>query len=381
MRGIKPLAHQVDDTGEIANSAGYLAEPFRAVLRSASGSRGNALRARIHVPGTEPDRRVAVSITTSQKVKYMVKLAVVQHPPVLLDRQATIERALTLLDEAVAAGARLVIFPEAFVPGYPAWIWRLRPGGDMKQSDALYALLMENAVDVERGDLAPLSEAAKRHRVTVVCGIDERESDLGRSTLYNTIVTIGPDGTLLNKHRKLMPTNPERMVWGFGDASGLKAVDTPGGRIGTLTCWENYMPLARYALYAQGVEIYIAPTYDNGDGWIGTLQHIGREGRCWVVGSGNVLRAQDIPDSFPDKATLYPDPEEWINPGDSVVIAPGGSIVAGPLRKEVGILFADVDPARIGAARRNFDVVGHYSRPDIFELRVHTGTRKPVRFD
>ena len=311
----------------------------------------------------------------------MVKIAVVQHPPVLLDRHATIARALQLVEESVASGARLVIFPEAFVPGYPAWIWRLRPGGDMKQSDALYGSLIENAVDLDRGDLAPLCEAAKRHRVTVVCGMNERESDLGRSTLYNTIAIIGPDGTVLNRHRKLMPTNPERMVWGFGDASGLRAVDTPVGRVSTLICWENYMPLARYALYAQGVEIYIAPTYDNGDGWIGSLQHIAREGRCWVVGSGNALRASDIPDSFPGKTTLYPDAAEWVNQGDSVVVAPGGKISAGPLRKEMGILYAEVDPAQIAAARRNFDAVGHYSRPDVFELHVHTGVRKPVRFD
>jgi len=311
----------------------------------------------------------------------MIKLAVVQHPPVLLDRDATVRRALALLEEAVAAGAGLVIFPEAFVPGYPAWIWRLRPGGDMAQSDALYARLIENAVSLDGGDLAPLCDAAKRHRVTVVCGMNEREGDLGRSTLYNTTVIIGPDGTILNRHRKLMPTNPERMVWGFGDASGLKVVDTPAGRIGTLICWENYMPLARYALYAQGLEIHIAPTYDNGDGWIGSLQHIARESRCWVVGSGNALRAGDIPEEFPNKAALYPDRSEWVNQGDSVVVAPGGAIVAGPLRKEVGILQAEIDLARIAPARRSFDPVGHYSRPDIFELHVHGAARKPVRFD
>jgi nitrilase len=311
----------------------------------------------------------------------VIKLAVVQHPPVLLHRRETIERALQLLDEAVAAGAGLVIFPEAFVPGYPAWIWRLRPGSDMQQSDALYGMLIENAVDIDRGDLAPLSAAAKRHGVTVVCGMNERESDLGRSTLYNTIAIIGPDGKMLNKHRKLMPTNPERMVWGFGDASGLRTVDTPAGRVGALICWENFMPLARYALYAQGVEIYIAPTYDNGDGWIGSLQHISREGRCWVVGSGNVLRASDIPDDFPGKSSLYPDASEWVNQGDSVVVAPGGKISAGPLRNEIGILYAEIDPAQVAPARRNFDVVGHYSRPDLFELHVHTGAQKPAVFD
>lgn len=191
---------------------------------------------------------------------------------------------------------------------------------------------------------------------------------------------IGEDGSLVNRHRKLMPTNPERMVWGFGDASGLKVCDTPCGRIGTLICWENYMPLARCALYAQGMEIYIAPTYDSGDRWIATLQHIAREGGCWVVGSGAAFQARDLPDSVPGKAELYPKPDDWVNPGDSVVVTPGGKIAAGPMRKELGILFADIDLEQIGIARRSLDVVGHYSRPDIFQLHVHTTPLKPVVF-
>jgi nitrilase len=179
----------------------------------------------------------------------------------------------------------------------------------------------------------------------------------------------------------LMPTNPERMVWGFGDASGLRTVDTPAGRVGTLICWENYMPLARYSLYAQGVEIYIAPTYDSGDAWIGTLQHIAREGRCWVVGSGNLIKGSDIPADFPDKQRLYPDSEEWVNDGDSVVIAPGGDIIAGPLRREEGLLFAEVDTARAATAKRALDVVGHYSRPDIFTLHINTKPQSPLEID
>jgi nitrilase len=229
--------------------------------------------------------------------------------------------------------------------------------------------------------MSPLLEAARHYNVTVVCGMDERDDEFGGGTLYNTVLVIGPDGSILNRHRKLMPTNPERMVWGFGDGSGLKVVDTPCGRVGALICWENFMPLARYALYAQGIEIYVAPTYDNGDGWLGTLQHIAREGCCWVVGSGCVLKASDFSSDFPDKARLYPDPEEWVNPGDSVVIAPGGKIIAGPLHKEIGILFAEFDTERIGAARRSLDVVGHYGRPDIFQLRVNTQPQVPVKFE
>ena len=311
----------------------------------------------------------------------MAKLAVIQQAPVYLDREATVASAVAWVEEAAANGAELVVFPEAFIPGYPAWIWRLRPGGDWDLTERIHALLLEHAVDLSGDELRPLHAAARQHGVTIVCGMDERDGQLGRTTLYNTMLVIGPDGTLLNRHRKLMPTNPERMVWGFGDASGLKVVDTPCGRLGTLICWENYMPLARYALYAQGIEIYIAPTYDSGDGWIGTLQHIAREGCCWVVGSGNAMRAADIPDSFPEKVSLYPDPEEWVNPGDSVVIAPGGELVAGPLRREQGILYAEVESAKVGLARRSFDVVGHYARPDIFTLHVDTRPQRPVVFE
>jgi nitrilase len=178
-----------------------------------------------------------------------------------------------------------------------------------------------------------------------------------------------------------MPTNPERMVWGFGDGSGLKVVESPAGRLGNLLCWENYMPLARYALYSQGIEIYIAPTYDSGDGWIGSLQHIAREGCCWVVGCGNLMKGSDFPDDFPEKDALYPDADEWVNPGDSVVIAPGGAIVAGPLRQEAGILYCDIDLEKVGIARRALDVTGHYSRPDIFQLHVNTGAQSPVVFE
>ena len=311
----------------------------------------------------------------------MTKIAIVQKPPVFLDKQATVNKAVEITEEAASNGADLVIFTEAFIPGYPTWVWRLRPGGDWGTSEQLHQRLQDNAVVMSSDDLQPLYDAANNNNLTIVCGIEERDSDLSQSTLYNTVLTIGPDGTLLNKHRKLMPTNPERMVWGFGDASGLKAVDTPAGRIGTLLCWENYMPLARYAMYAQGVELYIAPTYDSGDDWLETLRHIAREGCCWVIGCGNLLRGSDFPDDFPERDRLYPDADEWVNPGDSVVIAPGGEIVAGPMREEEGILYCDVDPAKVGIARRALDVTGHYSRPDIFQLHVNTKPQSPVVFE
>jgi nitrilase len=310
----------------------------------------------------------------------MTRIAIVQEPPAFLDREGTIAKAVRLVAEAANGGAELVVFSEAFIPGYPAWIWRLKPGADGGLAGQLHGRLVDNAVDLSSDQLRPLFDAARTFKVTILCGIDERDSELSRATIYNSVIVIGPDGSLLNRHRKLMPTNPERMVWGFGDASGLKVVDTPSGRVGSLVCWENYMPLARYALYAQGIDIHVAPTYDSGDGWIGTLQHIAREGGCWVIGAGNVLRVEDLPRDFPDRHRLYPDADEWINQGDSVVIAPGGKIVAGPLRKETGILHADIDLKAAIAARRSLDVAGHYSRPDIFTLQVNAKSQRPAEF-
>ena len=311
----------------------------------------------------------------------MIKIAIVQESPVLLDRKKTIEKAVQLIEQAASAKAKLVIFPEAYISGYPAWIWRLRPGGDWGVSEKLHSLLLNSSVDIDAGDLKPLCDIAKKREITIICGLNERDGELSKATLYNTVVTISSEGNILNRHRKLMPTNPERMVWGFGDGSGLKVVDTPAGRIGTLLCWENYMPLARYTLYSQGVEIYIAPTYDSGDDWLGTIQHIAREGRCWVVSSGVALTNSDIPADFPERETLYPAAEEWINPGDSVVVAPGGEIIAGPMRNEKGILYAEVDLDRVAISKRDLDITGHYSRPDIFTLNVNTQPQSPIKFE
>lgn len=310
----------------------------------------------------------------------MQKVAIVQESPILLDRDKTIEMAVDLVKKAADGGAELVVFPEAFISGYPAWIWRLRPGGDWGISEELHTRLLNSSVDIDNNVLSPLCEAARKNTITIICGLNERDGKLSRATIYNTVVIIGEDGNIRNRHRKLMPTNPERMVWGFGDGSGLKVVDTPVGKVGTLLCWENYMPLARYALYSQGVEVYVAPTYDSGDGWIGTMQHIAREGRCWVVGSGVALTRDDIPLDFPERESLYPETEYWINAGDSVVVAPGGEIVAGPMREEKGLLYAEIDSGHVATAKRALDVAGHYSRPDVFTLNVNTQPQSPVKF-
>jgi nitrilase len=308
------------------------------------------------------------------------RVAVVQHPPVPLHRDKTLARGVELLEEAADGGARLVSFPETWVPGYPEWVWRLRPGDDFGLSGDIHRRLLENSVDLKAGQLKPIQTAARRLKLTVSIGINERDGEFSRGTLYNTVVLIGPDGEVLNRHRKLMPTNPERMVWGAGDATGLRVSDTPAGRVGALICWENYMPLARFAIFAQGCEIYIAPTWDEGGTWLATMRHIAAEGRCWVLGNGSSMRGKDFPRDFPERAKLFPDLEKWFNPGDSVIVSPSGDVVAGPLHEKHGILYADCDPARASASKRTLDIAGHYGRPDIFRLEVNREARSPIDF-
>lgn len=307
------------------------------------------------------------------------KVAVIQKPPVVLDREKTIAQAVESINEAAGVGASLLVFPEAHISGYPAWIWRLKPGGDIALSSELHARLRQSAVDLNREDLRPLQEAASANAVTVVMGMNEIDSCYSGTTLFNTVVVIGSDGTLLNRHRKLMPTNPERMVWGMGDASGLRVVDTPAGRLGALICWESYMPLARYALYAQDLEILVNPTWDNGETCLVTLRHIAREAGCWVIGTATALQGSDLSDDFPERDRLYK-PDEWINDGDAVVVNPAGKVTAGQLHREKGILYADIDIEDARRARRSLDVCGHYSRPDIFSLSVNRKPLQPVDF-
>jgi nitrilase len=307
------------------------------------------------------------------------RVAVIQRPPALLDREATIQGALASIEEAAAGGAALMVFPEAFVPGYPTWVWRLRPGADMALAGAIHARLRANAVDLGRDQLGPLREAAARHGATVVIGLNEIDAEFSQTTLFNTVVIIGPDGAVLNRHRKLMPTNPERMVWGMGDGAGLRVVDTPAGRLGTLICWENYMPLARYALYAQGMEVLVAPTWDCGETWVASMRHIAREGGCWVIGTATALEGGDIPADFPERDRLF-EADEWINDGSAVVAKPSGALAAGPLLRSKDILYAEIDPEAARRARRSLDVCGHYARPDVFSFAVDRRPRPPAAF-
>ncbi|SLN14826.1 Nitrilase [Roseovarius gaetbuli] len=310
----------------------------------------------------------------------MTKVAIIQEPPVYLNLSATMGRAVELVEKAARDGAKLTVFPEAWFPGYPTFVWRLPPGAGMGKTDDLFAKLQTNSIDLSQNGFAPLQEAARENDMVIVAGYQELDGEVSGSTLFNSCITIDADGRIVNNHRKLMPTNPERMVWGFGDGSGLNVVDTAVGRIGALICWENYMPMARAALYAQNIDIYVAPTWDSGDTWLATMQHIAREGGCWVIGCATALEASDIPTDIPHYNELFPNRDEWVNPGDAVVYKPFGGVSAGPMHREKGLLVTEIDVSAARASRRKFDASGHYARPDVFKLSVNRAAMQPVTF-
>jgi nitrilase len=301
-----------------------------------------------------------------------VTAAAVQAAPVFLDRDATIDKACHLIDEAARAGAQLIAFPEAFVPTYPDWVWRTRPWSD--GASRWYDRLYDQAVTIPSAATDQLCTAARQAGVWVSIGVNERAG----STLYNTQLWLDPTGRVAGAHRKLMPTGGERLVWGYGDGSTMPVFDTPIGRLGGLICWENYMPLARYALYDQGIEIHVAPTWDNSDMWVPTLRHIAKEGRMFVIGVTFCLRGSDIPDDIPGRDDLYGGDDDWLARGNSCIVGPEGDLLAGPLEGEEGIVTAQIDLDRLASARRQFDPVGHYARPDVFHLDIDRHPKTPT---
>lgn len=301
----------------------------------------------------------------------MVTVAAVQATPVFLDRDATTDKVCALVKEAAGAGAELIVFSESFIPAYPDWVWRTPAWSDSEFVKRLYA----NAVSVPGPVLQRIGEAAAAANAYVVVGVTEVDG----GTLYNTLLYVGPDGRLLQRHRKLMPTGGERTVWGMGDGSELGVVSTPFGVVGGLLCWENYMPLARAAIYAQQCDIYLAPTWDTSDTWVGTLQHIAKEGRQYVIGVAPLLRGSDVPEEL--RGTLYGAEDDWMSRGMTTIVAPGGKVIAGPAMEREQILCVDLDLAAVREQRRMFDPVGHYSRPDVFTLHVDTRAKSSVVFD
>jgi nitrilase len=305
-----------------------------------------------------------------------VKAAAVQAAHVLMNQQATLDKAIGLIEAAAAQGAQIVVFPEVFIPGTPIWI-DSRPIWD--GDEQWFAMLAAQAVVVPGPVTDALGAAARAAGTYVVMGVEEREPH--GSTIYNTTLYLGPDGALLGKHRKLMPTGSERTVWGMGDGSTLPVVDTPYGRLSGLICWENYMPLARFYLYSQGVDIWAAPTLAPGDAWVASMRHIAREGRCYVIGVNPCVHRDQIPADFPrreDVWNLESDDEQWVEAGNSVIVAPSGEMLAGPARHEETILTADLDLDLVRSARRLFDPVGHYNRPDVFHLAADLRARPAV---
>jgi nitrilase len=297
-----------------------------------------------------------------------VKVACVQAEPVILDRDSTIEKLARLAAEAAAEGAALVVFPEAFIPVYPSSRWaKAFAGWEDERVKEAFSRMAEQSVAVPGEAADRIGEAAREHGVWIVTGVTEIDPERP-GTLYNTLLFHAPDGKLALRHRKLVLTNHERLIWGQGDGSGLRAIPTELGRMGGLICWENYMPLARFALYESGVEIYIASTADDGDDWQSTLGHIARESRAFVISPSHFQRASSYPDDFPLRDEL--EGLDVISRGGSAILAPDGSYLAGPLYDEEGVLYAELDPALLRAERQRFDPAGHYHRPDVLRLKV-----------
>lgn len=300
-----------------------------------------------------------------------IRAAVVQAAPVLLNREVTVEKACQLIEEAAERGARLIVFPEAFIPAYP---WGVRFGTVVGSRSPVgrraWARYWANAVEVPSAATEALGQAVRRAGVYVVMGVIERDSTYSRGTLYCTLLYFAPDGRLLTKHRKLKPTGAERVIWGEGDGSTMEVVETEIGRLGGLICWENYMPLARMAMYTQGVEFYAAPTADSRDSWQATIRHIACEGRCFVLSCCQYVTKDMYPEDFEVLEELV-DAPEVLSRGGSAIVGPLGEYLAGPLFGEEGILVADLNQRSLAEGKFDFDVVGHYARPDVFRLAVN----------
>jgi nitrilase len=300
-------------------------------------------------------------------VKEPLNVACIQAEPVILDREATIDRIAELAGDAAGRGAQLVLFPETFVPCYPSNRWvRLLAAGADEAARATFALLMRESVEVPGPACDRLGGIAREHGLWLAVGVNERDG----GTIYNSLLVHGPDGELALHHRKLMPTNHERLVWGLGDGRGMEPVTAPFGRFGGLICWENMMPLPRAALYQAGLDIYLAPTADDSDSWQDSMRHIAREARCYVLTSCVLQHASSHPPEVP-----IAEGPELMDRGGAAILAPDGTYLAGPLYDEPGIVTATLEPDRLAADRQRFDPAGHYSRPDVFELVVRSPTR------
>jgi len=292
-----------------------------------------------------------------------VRAAVVQASPIFFDRKGSIEKTIQLTSDAAAKGAELIVFPEAFISAYPRGMdFGAVVGARSDEGREMFRRYWASSVDVPGPEVDILAATARDHNVHLVIGVIERDG----GTLYCTVLFFSPD-RFLGKHRKLMPTGSERLVWGFGDGSTLPVYDTSLGKLGAVICWENYMPLMRMAMYNKGIQLYCAPTADNRDSWLATIRHIAVEGRCFVLSCNQFVRAKD----YPEDLCPSDDSEEIISRGGSCIVDPFGNFLVEPYFEGETILMADLDMAEIARGKYDFDVVGHYARPDVFQLRVN----------
>lgn len=304
------------------------------------------------------------------------KIAVVQAGTIPFQPGATATKSVGLIAEAADNGASIIVFPEAFLGGYPKGASFGSPVGKRTpEGRDAFLLYYKGAVDLDGPELATIVEAAETHNVFVVMGVIERTP----YTLYCTVVYIDPKEGLVGKHRKLMPTGGERVVWGFGDGSTLPVFDTTAGRIGAVICWENYMPMLRSTMYAKGIDLYCAPTADDRDTWIASMRHIALEGRCYVLSACQYLTRGDFPDDYDCTLADADSPEVVLMRGASMIVSPMGEMIAGPIHDREEILYAEVSSDDIVRSKLDFDPVGHYARPDVFSLHVDTEAKAPVR--
>lgn len=295
-------------------------------------------------------------------------VAAAQAAPNFLDRNKSVDQACELIKEAGRNNAKLIVFPEAFISGYPDWVW-LVPNGNSGLLDELYRDLVNNAISIPDESTQQLCLAAREAEIFVAIGVHEKNSESSGSSLFNTILYINDQGEILGKHRKLIPTGGERLIWSQGDGSTLPAYDTSIGKLGGLLCWENFMPMARQSMYVQGVQIYVAPTWDSSENWLLSMRHIAREGGMYVIGVCSAVHMDDIPDKYEFK-DLYGKDQTWINPGNSCIVNPRGEFIAGPVANSSELIYGTIDLDEILAAKRMFDVTGHYGRPDVFKYKI-----------